>query len=164
MTCPICKQNGARRSRRHSLADYVVSMLGILPWRCRECHARFHARLMPLSDALHAHCPHCGNMELQRISPEYVGSSLASDVGFAGGSLVPLRPMPPQVFFPVAATSSIEADSFPRRFPRRAGFPFSPLLVYIWQLMNLLSRIAPLSSVTPAYPHLASVASSTSAS
>jgi hypothetical protein len=84
MICPICKQNGARRSRRQSLADYLVSALGILPWRCRECHARFHARLMPLNDTLHAHCPHCGNMELQRILPEYVESSFAPVWGLLG--------------------------------------------------------------------------------
>lgn len=84
MICPICKQHGARRSRRQTLADYIVSALGILPWRCRECHARFHARLMPLSDTLRAHCPHCGNTELQRIAPEYVGSRLGAVWGLLG--------------------------------------------------------------------------------
>jgi hypothetical protein len=78
MICPVCKQPGARRSRRHSLADYIVSVMGIFPWRCNECHARFHARLMPLVDTFYAHCPHCGNTDLKRISPEYVGSRLAS--------------------------------------------------------------------------------------
>jgi C4-type Zn-finger protein len=27
---------------------------------------------MPLGDAIHAHCPICGNLELKRISAEYV--------------------------------------------------------------------------------------------
>jgi C4-type Zn-finger protein len=31
---------------------------------------------MPLSDTFHAHCPICGNMELKRISPEYVNHPL----------------------------------------------------------------------------------------
>jgi C4-type Zn-finger protein len=74
MTCPICKQAGARRSRRQNLADYVISSVGVYPWRCNECHARFHARLMPLSNSLHAHCPICGNPALKRISADYVDS------------------------------------------------------------------------------------------
>jgi len=77
MTCPICKEHGARRSRRQSVADYALSAFGDYPWRCRACHTRFHARLMPLSDTFHAHCPVCGNLELKRISPEHVHSALA---------------------------------------------------------------------------------------
>jgi hypothetical protein len=78
MICPVCKQSDARRSRRHSVADYVVSVVGVYPWRCRECHARFHARLTPLSNSFHAHCPQFGNFELQRISAEYVNTPLAT--------------------------------------------------------------------------------------
>jgi C4-type Zn-finger protein len=76
MTCPVCKQIGARRSRRHAIADYALSMLGVYPWRCRSCHTRFHARLMPLSESFHTHCPICGNLELKRISSEHVHSPL----------------------------------------------------------------------------------------
>jgi hypothetical protein len=32
---------------------------------------------MSLSDGLHAHCPICGNLELKKISPEYVDSAFA---------------------------------------------------------------------------------------
>ena len=74
MICPICHHDGARRSRRRTLADYVLSVTGVYPWRCEGCHGRFHARLMPLSQSLHAHCPICGNLSLRRISPEYVDS------------------------------------------------------------------------------------------
>jgi C4-type Zn-finger protein len=77
MTCPICKQGEARRSRRQTISDYVLSALGLLPWRCRQCNLRFYARLMPLSDSFHAHCPICGNLELKRISGDYVGGPLA---------------------------------------------------------------------------------------
>jgi len=76
MTCPVCKSKDARRSRRQFATDYLFSVVGIYPWRCRECHVRFHARLMPISDSLHAHCPICGNQELKRISPEYVDAPL----------------------------------------------------------------------------------------
>lgn len=77
MTCPICKEHGVRRSRRRSAADYALSVFDVYPWRCRACHTRFHARLMPLSDTFHAHCPICGNLELQHISPEHVHGALS---------------------------------------------------------------------------------------
>ncbi|HWY07003.1 MAG TPA: hypothetical protein VNY24_09085 [Candidatus Acidoferrales bacterium] len=72
MICPICKHDGARRSRRQTTADYILSAVGVYPWRCKSCSARFHARLMSLSNSLHAHCPICGNLALKRISPEHV--------------------------------------------------------------------------------------------
>jgi hypothetical protein len=50
----------------------------VYPWRCQGCNARFHARLMPLSHAFHAHCPICGNLHLKRISPDYVNSLTSS--------------------------------------------------------------------------------------
>jgi C4-type Zn-finger protein len=76
MNCPICKQNGARRSRRQTSAEYVLGAIGVYPWRCKGCGARFHARLMSLNNALHAHCPICGNPALKRIAPEHVNTLL----------------------------------------------------------------------------------------
>jgi C4-type Zn-finger protein len=72
MNCPVCKSKDARRSHRQYMADHIFSLVGVYPWRCRNCEARFHARLMTLSDSLHAHCPVCGNHELKRISGEHV--------------------------------------------------------------------------------------------
>jgi C4-type Zn-finger protein len=77
MTCPVCKGKDARRSRRQNLTDYAFSVIGVFPWRCRICESRFHARRMSLSDSLHAHCPVCGNLDLQRISSDRVDSRLA---------------------------------------------------------------------------------------
>ena len=44
MNCPFCESATARRSRRHSLLDYLSSLVGILPWRCTKCHKRFRAQ------------------------------------------------------------------------------------------------------------------------
>jgi C4-type Zn-finger protein len=74
MNCPVCKSKDARRSRRQYATDYLFSVSGLYPWRCRNCETRFYARLMSLSDSLHAHCPICGNPDLKRISAEYVES------------------------------------------------------------------------------------------
>jgi len=72
MICPICKHDGARRSRRQNPVDYVFSVISVYPWRCQSCKARFHARPMPLSHTFHAHCAICGNIDLKRISGDYV--------------------------------------------------------------------------------------------
>lgn len=70
--CPICHVREGRRSRRRSLLDYLLGIGGVVPWRCEACEARFYARSFPLQNLRYAHCRQCGNLELQRISPEYV--------------------------------------------------------------------------------------------
>jgi len=77
MTCPVCKSHDARRSRRQKFTDYAFGAMGVYPWRCRTCQSRYYARLMSLTDSLHAHCPICGNAELKRISGEHVNAPLA---------------------------------------------------------------------------------------
>lgn len=72
MYCPRCKKDSARRSRRRSLLDYALGLFGIRAWRCRECEHRFHGRSVPLRLILYAHCPHCGNFEVQRVARIYV--------------------------------------------------------------------------------------------
>lgn len=77
MTCPVCKTKEARRSRQRYVADYFLIVFGVHPWRCLECHARFHARLISLSDSLYVHCPICYDPELKRISAEHVDAPLS---------------------------------------------------------------------------------------
>ena len=72
LTCPACHASNARRSRRRTLSDYLLSITGVLPWRCQECETRFYSRRVPLRDVVYARCKICGNLELQRIAPEYV--------------------------------------------------------------------------------------------
>jgi hypothetical protein len=62
------------------LQDYLFSSVGIVPWRCEKCEGRFHARSLPFRYLLYAHCAICGNLDLQKISPEHVPGILA----FAG--------------------------------------------------------------------------------
>ncbi|HTZ75365.1 MAG TPA: hypothetical protein VMB47_15695 [Candidatus Aquilonibacter sp.] len=44
----------------------------MLPWRCRTCDKRFYARRVALPFLRYAHCPKCGNFDLERISRERV--------------------------------------------------------------------------------------------
>jgi C4-type Zn-finger protein len=74
MNCPVCKSKDTRRSRRQYTADYMFSIIGVYPWRCRKCETRFHARMMTLSELVHAHCPICGNPDLKRIAAEHVNN------------------------------------------------------------------------------------------
>ena len=46
-------------------------------WRCKKCEKRFHARAVPLSNVKYAHCGICGNLELQKISSEYIAGPMA---------------------------------------------------------------------------------------
>jgi hypothetical protein len=59
------------------VADYLLSTAGVLPWRCENCEGRFRARPSPLRNIVYAHCRICGNLELQRISPEHVPGMMA---------------------------------------------------------------------------------------
>jgi len=77
MNCPACQAAACRRSRRRSASDYLFSTVGVVPWRCRSCEIRFHARAIPLRYLFYARCRICGNLELQRISPEKVAGVLS---------------------------------------------------------------------------------------
>jgi transposase-like protein len=77
MTCPICRSKDARRSRRQYAADYILSLFGVYPWRCNDCHGRFHARMMSLGQSLRTHCPICGNQEVKRIASDRVSAPLS---------------------------------------------------------------------------------------
>jgi len=72
MNCPECQAEACRRSRRRSTPEYLFSAMGVVPWRCLSCETRFHARAIPLRHLFYARCGLCGNLELQRITPEKV--------------------------------------------------------------------------------------------
>jgi DNA-directed RNA polymerase subunit RPC12/RpoP len=77
MVCPKCHSSGGRRSRRRTFLDYLASVAGLVPWRCIQCEKRFHARSVALRNMRYARCGICGNLELQKISAEYVPGHLA---------------------------------------------------------------------------------------
>jgi DNA-directed RNA polymerase subunit RPC12/RpoP len=54
------------------MPDFVLAVVGLVPWRCTQCEKRFHARSTALRNVKYARCGICGNLELQKISPEYV--------------------------------------------------------------------------------------------
>ncbi|MGH9775768.1 MAG: hypothetical protein ACRD50_12565 [Candidatus Acidiferrales bacterium] len=70
--CPVCQSEVCRRSRRHGALDILISAAGLRPWRCRACEERFYAWRVPVRYARFAHCPQCGNLDLQRIARDRV--------------------------------------------------------------------------------------------
>jgi predicted RNA-binding Zn-ribbon protein involved in translation (DUF1610 family) len=72
MLCPHCQSESCRRSRRRGLKDLSFTFFGLRPWRCRSCEERFYAWTVAAVYVRHAHCPKCGNFDLQRISRDRV--------------------------------------------------------------------------------------------
>jgi hypothetical protein len=57
------------RSHRRKI-EYLLSIFGILPWRCTDCQKRFYARTVPFRYLLCAHCRQCGNLDLMGVRRE----------------------------------------------------------------------------------------------
>src|ERR1700759_3275697 len=68
MICPQCRSGACYRSRREGVVDFLFTLLGMRPWRCQTCDRRFHARRVAIPFSRYAHCPRCGNFDLERIS------------------------------------------------------------------------------------------------
>jgi hypothetical protein len=72
MICPQCRSGDCFRSHRNGAADLLGTVLGVRPWRCHTCDKRFYAVRVALSFSCYAHCPKCGNLNLEHISGERV--------------------------------------------------------------------------------------------
>jgi hypothetical protein len=57
--------------------EYLLSIAGVLPWRCEDCETRFSARSIPFRNLIYAHCRICGNLDLQRISAQHVPGAMS---------------------------------------------------------------------------------------
>jgi hypothetical protein len=68
MICPQCRSADCFRSRRSGLFDFLASVTPLRPWRCQACDLRFYAKNVALPFAHYAHCPKCGNFDLQHIA------------------------------------------------------------------------------------------------
>jgi DNA-directed RNA polymerase subunit RPC12/RpoP len=72
MICPQCRSADCFRSHRNGFIDFLFTLINLKPWRCHTCDRRFYARRVALSFARFAHCPKCGNFDLERISRDRV--------------------------------------------------------------------------------------------
>jgi hypothetical protein len=46
-SCPNCGGDMAYRVRRHGFVDWLLSFVGMRPFWCEECSAKFHTRPKP---------------------------------------------------------------------------------------------------------------------
>jgi DNA-directed RNA polymerase subunit RPC12/RpoP len=44
VSCPYCDSVECYRSERHGWQDFSRRLLGMFPWRCKECRYRFYLR------------------------------------------------------------------------------------------------------------------------
>ena len=72
MICPQCRSVECFRSHRAGFGDFLFTLAGCRPWRCRSCELRFYAWGVALRHVYLAHCPKCGNFDLERISRDRV--------------------------------------------------------------------------------------------
>jgi hypothetical protein len=72
MICPQCRSADCFRSRRDGMLDFLCTATGLRPWRCHTCDWRFYAWRVALSFSRYAHCPRCGNFDLEHIARDRV--------------------------------------------------------------------------------------------
>lgn len=72
MICPDCRSVDCFRSHRDGALDFVNGVTGLRPWRCHTCDRRFYAWRVASRFQGYAHCPRCGNFDLENISRERV--------------------------------------------------------------------------------------------
>jgi len=68
MICPRCRGEECYRSHRSGLTDFLSTLIGLRPWRCHSCGRRFYGWKVAITFTGYAHCPRCGNFDLERIS------------------------------------------------------------------------------------------------
>jgi hypothetical protein len=72
MVCPRCRSGNCFRSHRRGVQDYVLTAAVLKPWRCHTCDNRFYAWRVAFLFSRYAHCPKCGNFQLEHISRDRV--------------------------------------------------------------------------------------------
>ena len=77
MICPQCRGGNCFRSHRSGFWDFLGTLCGLRPWRCDTCDRRFYARTVAIGFVGYAHCPRCGNFDLDRVARDRVEGILA---------------------------------------------------------------------------------------
>ena len=72
MICPQCRSIDCFRSHREGVLDFLCTVTGLRPWRCHTCDRRFYAWRVACGFSQYAHCPRCGNFDLEHIARDRV--------------------------------------------------------------------------------------------
>ena len=80
MVCPSCGQHECVRLHRRGFLDHAMQLAALKPWRCMRCRQRFYARKVARELMRYAHCPKCGNFELQHVESSSLARGFAATV------------------------------------------------------------------------------------
>lgn len=69
--CPKCGARRIRSARLHGFIARAKSIIGIFPFRCRDCDTRFESFILDLSLWRYARCPKCLRTDLSTWSEHY---------------------------------------------------------------------------------------------
>jgi hypothetical protein len=70
-TCPACGGHSIRGSKINGPIERLQSLIGVVPFRCRQCNTRFTASLWDLRNSRYARCPSCRGTELGHWSEQF---------------------------------------------------------------------------------------------
>jgi len=122
MICPQCRSADCFRSHRDGALDFLLSVADLKPWRCHSCDRRFYAWRVAIAFTRFAHCPRCGNFDLERISRERVdnGTLISAKrwLQFSAYRCDPCR----ERFFSVLRLRRIVPSTVPAYLRRPASF------------------------------------------
>jgi predicted nucleic acid-binding Zn ribbon protein len=71
LECDQCGSREIRRARLQGFSERMRAILGIYPFRCRDCQNRFFVSVWLLSRLAFAKCPKCLRMELSTWSRRF---------------------------------------------------------------------------------------------
>ena len=69
--CPKCGTRNIRASRVRTFSEQLRSLVGIFPFRCRQCGTRFAREIWSISSLRYARCPKCLRTDLSSWSERY---------------------------------------------------------------------------------------------
>jgi rubrerythrin len=85
IACPGCGGSHIRRARYRDKKERLRALLGVYPFRCRECGTRFLAGVLMLRRLLYAKCPRCLRTDLTTWSPHFYQASLLQNTKLVFG-------------------------------------------------------------------------------
>jgi DNA-directed RNA polymerase subunit RPC12/RpoP len=86
LVCDICGSARVRRSKRQSLWEVFKMLMGVYPFRCLDCSARFWVSVWLFSKLPFAKCPKCLSTELTNWPEKYFPHGLRSRLALTFGA------------------------------------------------------------------------------
>ena len=71
LSCPQCGSRDARVAHRAGLGEWLKSLFGVYPLRCRRCKTRWLTSTWEAAAWKYARCPRCYRQELSTWSEHY---------------------------------------------------------------------------------------------